>query len=111
MRQVSRKERRVNARSTKPLWVDIDRIPYLAENWSLSGIFIRDQLVDAVPGHRVLLRVTLDPFTGSPFADVFARIVRSDANGTALALCELPPRVFDLLSEAMFRRPTSTRPR
>jgi|GEM_PF-6523825 len=106
---VSRKERRRNARSTRPLWIDIDRVPYLAENWSLSGILIRDQLADAAPGERLHLRLNLDPFTGSPFAYVFARVVRCDENGTAFALCDLPPRVFDLLSEAMFRRPALAR--
>ena len=106
MPRVSRQDRRQNARTTRPLWIDIDRVSYLAENWSLSGVLIRDQLIEAEAGQRVLVRLSLDPITGSPFAYVFARIVRRDHEGTAFAFSDLPGQVFDLLSEAMFRRPS-----
>lgn len=106
MPRVSRQDRRQNARTTRPLWIDIDRISYLAENWSLSGVLIRDRLAEAEPGQRVMVRLSLDPITGSPFAYAFARIVRHDEYGTAFAFSDLPAQVFDLLSEAMFRRPS-----
>lgn len=106
MPRIVRQDRRRNVRTTRPLWLDIDRVSYLAENWSLSGILIREALADAEPNQRVMLRLSLDPITGSPFAYVFARIVDRNERGTVLVFNELSAQVFDLLSEAMFRRPS-----
>lgn len=103
MPRIVRQDRRDNARTTRPLWIDVDRISYLAENWSLSGVLIRDRLPEACPGQRVHMRLSLNPISGSPFAYAFARIVRSNRGGTAFAFSDINGQVFDLLSEAMFR--------
>lgn len=105
MPRLSKTDRRRNARSTRPVWIDIAGDPYLAENWSLGGILVRDRLFHYPVGDRVLARLSLDPISGSPFAYVHVRVVRCDGQGTALAFCDLPVQLFDLLSEAMFRRP------
>lgn len=110
MPRIVRQERRCNARTSRPLWIDVDRISYLAENWSLSGVLIRDRIAEASPGQRVHVRVSLDPISGSPFAYTFARIVRSGQEGTAFAFADINGQLFDLLSEAMFRRPASRVP-
>lgn len=108
MPRVARQDRRCNSRTSRPLWIDVDRVSYLAENWSLSGVLIRDRIAEAVPGQRVHIRISLDPISGSPFAYAFARIVRCGEEGTALAFADINGQLFDLLSEAMFRRPTSS---
>lgn len=110
MPRVARQDRRQNSRTTRPLWIDIDRVSYLVENWSLSGVLIRDRIAEAWPGQRVHVRLSLDPISGSPFAYAFARIVRSEENGTAFAFSDISVQLFDLLSEAMFRRPRSSLP-
>ena len=97
-------EQRENSRSTRPLWIDIDKISYLADNWSLGGAFLRDVLPDAAVGDKMLARLSLDPISQSPSAYIFVRVLRIGTQGTALRFTELPNNAFDLMSLALYSR-------
>lgn len=97
-------ELRENSRSTRPLWIDIDKISYLADNWSLGGAFLRDVVPAVAIGDKVLARLSLDPISQSPSAYIFVRVLRLGTRGTALRFTELPNNAFDLMSLALYSR-------
>ncbi|WP_193172628.1 PilZ domain-containing protein [Nisaea nitritireducens] len=96
--------KRTNGRTCRPLWIDIDRVPYLAANWSLGGFLLAETIPSLEVGDRVLTRLSLDPITESPFAYIFARVVRINASGTGFAFTEMPQLAFDLMERAIFAR-------
>lgn len=96
--------KRSNGRTCRPLWIDIDRVPYLAANWSLGGFLLAERLTNLEVGDRVLTRLSLNPITESPFAYIFARVVRVSSGGTGFAFTEMPQLAFDLMERAIFAR-------
>ncbi len=96
--------KRTNGRTCRPLWIDIDRVPFLAANWSLGGFLLAERIPNLEVGDRVLTRLSLDPITESPFAYIFARVVRITSEGTGFAFTEMPQLAFDLMERAIFAR-------